>query len=100
MHYNKKEEIRNRNIGPDNTNVNMPDWFNVEMETLSTKLEKLNNQIASIPTDSSLKNLKVMMKETAKALQMRIDELDELTEIKSPTHKMTSPRKGGASKKD
>ena len=91
VHDNKREEIRN--IEPDIANVNMPDWFNVEMESLSTKLEKLNNQIANIPTNSSLKNLKAMMKETAKALQMRIDELDELTEIKTPTHKMTSSRK-------
>ena len=61
VHYNKREEIKS--IEPDIANVNMPDWFNVEMETLSTKLEKLNNQIATIPTDSSLKNLKTMMKE-------------------------------------
>ena len=91
-HKNRKLALKNE---PDMANKNMPDWFKIEMENLSTKLEKLNNQIASIPVDSSLGNLRAMMKETAKALQIKIDELDELTHVmpKPPTHKMTSSKK-------
>ena len=88
------------NNEPDMAGKNMPDWLKVEKETLTTKIEKLNNQIASIPDDSSLKNLKAMMKETAKALHIRLDELDEFTQIKTPTHKMISSKRDALPKKD
>ena len=60
----------------------------------------LLNSLREIPDDSNLKNLKAMMKETAKALQMRLDELEELSKRKPPAHKMTSFRKNASSKKD
>ena len=93
-----KETHQNRSkipfdIRPDMPDKNVPEWLKLEMENLSMKLEKLNNQIANIPADSSLRNLRAMMKETAKALQMRIDELDELILVKPPTHKMISSKK-------
>ena len=90
-HQNRRElPLSNK---PSMADKNVPDWIKVEKEKLSTKLEKLNNQIANIPTDSSLKNLKVMMKETAKALQLEIDELDELILVKTPNHTMTKSKK-------
>ena len=90
-HQNRRElPLSNK---PNMADKNVPEWIKVEKEKLSTKLEKLNSQIANIPIDSSLKNLRVMMKETAKALQLEIDELDELIQVKTPTHTMTLSKK-------
>ena len=64
----------------------LPQWLIDERSDISTKLEQLNLQIASIPPDSSLKHLRAMMKETAKGLQSQLDEMDEFVQVKQPTH--------------
>jgi len=90
-HYKRRE--KHQSTEPDIADSNTPDWLIVEKESLLTKIETLNNQIAEIPDDAGFKNLKYMMKETAKALQMRLDELDEFTQRKPPAHKMISSKK-------
>ena len=92
LEHRKKKESPLDNE-PDIADANMPDWFVAEKNRILLKIDTLNNQIASIPEDSSLKNLRAMMKETEKALRIRLDELEELTNVKAPTHKMISSKK-------
>lgn len=78
---------------PDSPDHEIPQWLKDEREELSSRLEKLNMQIANIPPDSSLKNLRAMMKETAKALQNELNELEEFIPVKQASHTLLSSKK-------
>ena len=97
-HHKKRESPLDNE--PDIADANMPDWFVAEKNRILSKIDTLNNQITSIPKDSSLRNLKAMMKETEKALRIRLDELEELTQVKTPTHRMISSKKNDSPRKD
>lgn len=70
-----------------------PQWLIHEQEELQSRLDILNKQIASIPQDSSLRNLRTMMKETAKGLQKELDELEEFIPARTPRHRLLASKK-------
>ena len=78
---------------PESPDAEIPQWLKDQRNELSDMLETLNNQIASIPPDSSLKNLRAMMKETAKGLQKQLDELDDFMPVKQARHTLISSKK-------